>query len=235
MPPKQKSWPSRPEAFTYAKHDADEILDTLRKAGLQEDADPAHLLKTITELARSALIRNAVRAKNRVPSASQAREEILGVAKEAAQLAKSLDELSPHVRAFLDGYLWNDDDQLVSKLSSHRLAAALVCVAKWAVLAAASLESARGPFPRRRPKDEVAHWFVLGLCPLYFVATGRLPGRQYDYTKEKAAGDFRAFVQAALGPTGLLRSRTSVDHLIRVACRQFARRPSREKIQPSAS
>jgi len=206
------------KAFTYSKAESKEILKALDRAGFPpENADD--YLRAITRLARSAL-----EAQPQPPS-NQIQKEISRVGKQASQLAESLSRLSPHARLFLDSHLQNDGDPLISTLSSHRIESLLVRIIEQACLAA----SARPFRSHVRPKEEATRLFILGLCVLYFTATGRLPRRQIDPETGKPSGRLWAFIKAAAGPTRLPHSDHSVDRHIREALNQFGPAPPRRR------
>ncbi len=202
------------KAFTYSKAESKEILRALDRAGSPpENTDDC--LHAITSLARSTL------AAQPQPSAHQIQKEIRRVGEKAAQLRDSLSKLSPHARLYLDSHLRNDSDPFVSTLSSQRLGSLLVRIIEQAILA----DSAHPFRSLVRPKEAATRSFILGLCVLYYTATGRLPRRQIDPMTGKPSGRFWAFVKAAIGPTRLSYSDHSVDHHIREALNQFGPAP----------
>ncbi len=197
---------TKPEAFAYTKPQADDILDALRKAGLPEDANHTRLLSEITKFARGTLVMRAASDEFHSPAAKRERVKIRRMTKGAEMLLASIEALSPEVKWSLEDYfLCPSGDRLISNLTPDHLRSLLAYTAKFG----------ENPTRRGRRKKDCERYFVRLLSYIYFGATGRVPSRQNDPITNRARGPFRAFVEAAMKPTGLLRSPTMVDHLIR--------------------
>jgi len=216
----------KPEAFTYTKPQANEILAALRKAGLPENANHTSLLSEITKLARNALMGKGFEDEFHGPAGKRVRAKIRRVAKGAETLLANIETMGPDAEWSLEEYfLRSSGDPLISNLTPTRLRSLLAYTAKW------------GKNPTRRGRHEKA-WersFVRVLSTIYFSVTGRVPSRRHNYITGEEYGPFRAFVHAVMEPTGLLPSPTTVDHLIRLVTKEFPPKhpPVTVKIRPS--
>ena len=205
MATKQKRRTGKTKKFTYTKPQADEILTTLRKAGLPKNTNHTDLLIHITELVRKTLTGTAFEAELHTPAAKRVRSKIGRVTKEAEAWLASMEAVIPKAEYSSGGGLityTNDPDTYHSTLMTLR------------ALITHSTTWGKNTQVGRRKKGAVFS-VVRSLAYIYFITTGRVPSRQYNDYTGKEGGTFRAFIHAVMEPTGLLVSPATVDHFIR--------------------
>jgi hypothetical protein len=195
---------------------------------LQRQVTRHAIIDAVTSVARHVLFSEAAKQRNPRPSAPVLRCELTRLANEGRNFAAAWDRLSVEGRQLLTTQIktLSQPPPPMAVFEMTQLAVALELllapIVNAAEILAESLEVEGQGFYQQRGqrRQEALVEFGFALASIYRKATGKEPTWTYDPEQERVTSPFRAFTQAAIAPTGLLRSRANasqpnVDDLFR--------------------
>ena len=219
----------------YTKEQENDIYQALKAAGLKGGIKKAFLIKAISRRAQLALaskVRQSSPKRNPRPTAGKIQSELRGLAKACSSFIHVLTQLSSEAQTIIEGQFTNfyepDELPLIGKLGIPRTTLALIELEQL-LKPNLNKKGIKTPpikvsnfYPSvGRPRNKALRNFTFDLCPIYHIATGKMPKRHHDGVSVKDSGPFHRFAEAAILPLDLIQKNRRVDTAVEYACAEY--------------